>query len=107
MTSFDERRDAFERRFAHDEELRFKVFARRNKLLGLWAAEKLGYPSDRANDYALEVVRADFQESGDDDVFRKVRADLEAGGVTQSEHQVRRAMEELLEEARRQIAGEA
>ena len=81
MTTFDKREEGFEKKFAHDEELRFKANARRNKLLGLWAAEKLGISGDAANAYAKEVVMADFEESGDDDVFRKVRKDLDGKGV--------------------------
>ena len=80
MTTFDDRKDAFEKKFAHDEELRFKANARRNKLLGLWAAEKLGKNGADAEAYAKSVVMADFQEAGDDDVLRKVKGDLEAGG---------------------------
>ena len=81
MTTFDKREEGFEKKFAHDEELRFKANARRNKLLGLWAAEKLGISGDAANVYAKEVVMADFEEAGDDDVFKKVRKDLDAKGV--------------------------
>ena len=76
MTSFDERQKAYESRFAHDEELRFKAMAPRNKLLGLWAAERLGRTGPDAEAYAKEVVRSDFDEPGDEDVYRKVRADL-------------------------------
>ena len=99
MASMDDRKDAFEKKFAHDEELKFKAMARRNKLLGLWAAEKLGKTGDAAEAYAKEVVISDFQEAGDDDVFRKVRADLDAAGIDQSDHQIRRTMEELLDQA--------
>ncbi len=99
MTSFDNRKDAFENKFAHDEELRFKAMARRNKLLGLWAAEKLGKSGADAEAYAKTVVLADFEEAGDDDVMRKVMADLAAGNVEQSEHQIRRTMDELLSRA--------
>ena len=81
MTTFDKREEGFEKKFAHDEELRFKANARRNKLLGLWAAEKLGITGDAANVYAKEVVMADFEESGDNDVFKKVHKDLEGKGV--------------------------
>ena len=84
MASMDERKDAFENKFAHDEELKFKAIARRNKLLGLWAAEKLGKTGADADAYALEVVKADFEEAGDEDVYRKVRADFDAAGVQQS-----------------------
>ena len=99
MTTFDKREEGFEKKFAHDEELRFKANARRNKLLGLWAAEKLGISGDAANAYAKEVVMADFEESGDDDVFRKVRKDLDAKGVAVSDQELRQAMNELLEKA--------
>jgi hypothetical protein len=103
MTSFDNRKDAFENRFAHDEELRFKALARRNKLLGLWAAEKLGKSGAEADAYAKSVVIADFEEAGDDDVVRKVKADFAAGNVDQSDHQIRRTMDELLAQAIEQI----
>ena len=107
MTTFDKREEGFERKFAHDEEMRFKANARRNRLLGLWAAEKLGISGDEASEYAKAVVRADFQAPGDDDVFQKVREDFAAKGVQQSDHQIRRTMDELLLEAMRQIADEA
>ena len=103
MANMDERKDTFEKKFAHDEELKFKAMARRNKLLGLWAAEKLGKSGAEADAYALEVVKADFEEAGDHDVFRKVRADFDAAGVAQSDHQIRRTMEELLAQAIDQI----
>lgn len=99
MTTFDKRQDGFEKKFAHDEELRFKATARRNKLLGMWAAEKLGKSGADAEAYAKSVVMADFEEVGDDDVFRKVRADFDAQGVDQSDHQIRRTMDELLHTA--------
>mgnify|MGYP003351618544 FL=1 len=99
MSSFDKREDGFEKKFAHDEELRFKANARRNKLLGLWAAEKLGKAGADAEAYAKTVVMSDFEEAGDDDVFRKVRKDFDAGGVTQSDHQIRRTMDELMAKA--------
>ena len=99
MTTFDDRKDAFERKFAHDEELRFKAMARRNKLLGLWAAEKLGKSGPDADAYAKSVVMADFQEAGDDDVLRKVKADLEAGGAAVSEGELRTRMTDLLARA--------
>ena len=103
MTSMKDRQDGFEKKFAHDEETRFKATARRNKLLGLWAAGLLGKTGDEAEAYAKEVVKADFEEAGDEDVFRKIRADLDAAGVAQSDHQIRRRMEELLAEAAEQI----
>ena len=99
MTSFDDRKDAFEKKFAHDEELRFKATARRNKLLGLWAAQKLGKSGEEADAYAKSVVLADFQEAGDDDVLRKVRADLEAAGTSAAEADIRRQMTDLMERA--------
>jgi hypothetical protein len=103
MTSFEKRKDAYENKFARDEELRFKSTARRNKLLGLWAAEKLGKTGDDAQAYAREVVRADMQEAGDEDVFRKVRGDFDAAKIAQSDHQIRRTMDELMAEAVAQI----
>ena len=99
MTTFDKRKDAFESKFAHDAELQFKASARRNKLLGLWAADKLGISGDAANAYAKDVVMADFEESGDDDVFKKVRKDLDAKGVTVSDPDLRRTMVDLMEKA--------
>jgi hypothetical protein len=99
MTTFDKREEGFEKQFAHDEELRFKANARRNKLLGLWAAAKLGMAGTEADAYAKEVVLADFEEAGDDDVFRKVRRDFDAKGVTESDHQIRRTMDELMAQA--------
>ncbi|MBL8647292.1 DUF1476 domain-containing protein [Sphingosinicella xenopeptidilytica] len=106
MTNLNDREKAFENRFARDAELQFKVTARRNRLLGNWAAEKLGLTTAEADAYAREVVAADFEEAGDDDVFRKVYGDLTAKGVEVSEHEVRRAMEEKLVEARRQFIEE-
>jgi hypothetical protein len=103
MTTFDKREEGFEKKFAHDEELRFKATARRNKLLGLWAAEKLGLTGAEADAYAKEVVASDFEESGDHDVFRKVRQDFDAKQVAQSDHQIRRTMDELMEQAIAQI----
>jgi hypothetical protein len=99
MTTFDKREEGFEKQFAHDEELRFKANARRNKLLGYWAAEKLGLSGDEAAAYAKEVVMSDFEEAGDHDVFKKVRKDFDAKGVAQSDHQIRRTMDELMEKA--------
>ena len=99
MTTFDKREEGFEKKFAHDEETRFKAMARRNKLLGLWAAEKMGFSGADADAYAKDVVRADFEEAGDEDVFRKIRADLDARKVAQSDHQIRRTMDELMQTA--------
>jgi hypothetical protein len=103
MTTFDKREEGFEKQFAHDEELRFKATARRNKLLGLWAAEKMGIIGADADAYAKEVVVADFEEAGDDDVFRKIRKDFDAKGVAQSDQQIRQMMNELLAQAVTQI----
>jgi len=99
MTTFDQRKEGFEKKFAHDEELRFKATARRNKLLGMWAAEKMGIAGPAADAYAKEVVMADFEEAGDEDVFRKIRKDLDDKGVAQSDEQIRLAMIELMEKA--------
>lgn len=106
MTTFDKREEGFEKKFAHDAELRFKAEARRNKLLGLWAAEKMGLSGDDAEAYAKTVVLADFEEPGDEDVFRKVRTDFDDKGVDQSDHQIRRTMDELLAQAVDQIENE-
>ena len=106
MTTFDKREEGFEKKFAHDEELRFKATARRNKLLGQWAAEKLGLAGADAENYAKAVVMADFEEAGDDDVFRKLRTDFEAKGVGLSDHQIRRTMDELMAEVIGQIEAE-
>jgi hypothetical protein len=99
MTTFDKREEGFEKQFAHDEELRFKATARRNKLLGLWAAQKLGLSGPEADEYAKSVVLADFEEPGEDDVFRKIRKDFDAKGITDSDHQIRRTMTELMAKA--------
>jgi hypothetical protein len=107
MTSFEERQKGFERKFALDEELRFKSTARRNKLLGLWAAEKMGLSGDAAQAYAREVIKADLAEPGEEDVFRKIRGDFDAKGVDQSDHQIRRMMAEFLGEAVSQIETES
>lgn len=104
MTSMKDREEGFEKKFAHDEELKFKATARRNKLLGAWAAEKLGKSGADAEAYAKEVVVADFEEAGDEDVFRKLRGDFDKAGVAVSDHQIRHAMAELLETAAKQIA---
>ena len=99
MTTFDKRGEGFEKQFARDEELKFKASARRNRLLGLWAAEKLGLSGAQADAYAKEVVLADFEEPGDHDVFRKIRKDFDAKGIAQSDHQIRRTMDELMAKA--------
>ncbi|MDE2364096.1 MAG: DUF1476 domain-containing protein [Hyphomicrobiales bacterium] len=94
MTTFDRREEGFENRFAHDEELRFRAVARRNKRLAAWAAEKLGKTD--ADAYFKEVMAADLTEPGDDDVVAKIEADFKAAGVQQSDHQIRRTMDEFL-----------
>jgi hypothetical protein len=104
MTTFDKREEGFEKKFAHDEELLFKANARRNKLLGMWAAEKLGLTGAEAEAYAKSVVVADFDEAGDGDVFRKVRADLDAKGKNDvTDQALRQAMNELLARAVEEI----
>lgn len=103
MASFDNREKGFENKFAHDQELQFKAQARRNKLLGLWAAEKMGLTGGDADAYAKTVVKADFDEPGDEDVFRKIRKDFDAKAVDQSDHQIRRTMDELMHTAVAQI----
>jgi hypothetical protein len=103
VTTFDKREEGFEAKFARDETLRFKAEARRNRLLGLWAAEKLGKTGEAAAEYAKSVVAADFEEAGEEDVFRKIRADFDAAGVNESDHQIRRTMSELMGTAVQQI----
>ena len=103
MSTMKDREEGFERKFAFDEELRFKATARRNKMLGLWAAEKLGKTGDEAEAYAKEVIISDIEEAGDHDVFRKVRKDFDDAGVQQSDHQIRRTMDELLAQAIEQV----
>jgi hypothetical protein len=105
MTTFDKREEGFEKKFAHDEELRFKANARRNRLLGQWAAEKMGLSGEEAAAYAKEVVMSDFDEAGEEDVFRKVRKDFDDKGVNQSDHQIRRTMVDLMEKAIAEIKG--
>lgn len=103
MTTFDKREEGFEKQFALDEELKFKAEARRNKLLGQWAAEKLGMTGDAAAAYAKEVVAADFEEAGEADVLRKVLGDLTKKGVAVSEADVRAKMAELMKVAVDQV----
>lgn len=103
MTTFDKRKDAYENKFAHDEELRFKSEARRNKLLGLWAAAELGFAEEKAAEYAKEVVVSDFDEPGDEDVFRKVRGDFDKADVKVSDEDLRSKMVSLMGEAIQQI----
>lgn len=106
MTTFDNREQGFENKFAHDQNLQFKVYARRNKLLGMWVAEQIGLTGDKAAAYAKEVVAADLQEAGDEDVYRKVYADLRAKGATVSERDLRKKMDALLATAKSQVATE-
>ena len=103
MTTFDKREEGFEKKFAVDQEQQFRANARRNKFLGLWAAEKLGLSGAEADAYAKSVVMADFEEAGDDDVFRKIRKDFDAKGVTDSDHQIRRTMDQLMAKAIQEI----
>ena len=104
---FKERERGMESKWAHDEDLRFKVMARRNKLLGLWAAGEMGFPDDKAKEYAIAVIQADFEEAGDEDVFRKVRADFDAAKLAQSDSTIRAKMKDLLAIAGEQVLGEA
>ncbi len=103
MTTFDDRERAFETKFAHDEELRFRVIARRNRLLGQWAAKLMGLSEAEADAYAKDVIRSDFEEAGDEDVIRKVLGDLTSAGVDCDETKVREAIAHKEVEARRQI----
>ena len=96
MTTFDKREEGFEKQFAHDEELRFKATARRNRMLGIWAAEKLGLSGTQADAYAKEVIMAALDNAGEGGVFQKIRRDFDDKGVAQSDHQIRRTMEELM-----------
>lgn len=103
MTTFDERERAFETKFAHDQEVQFKITARRNRLLGQWAAEKMKLTAEETDAYAKAVVQADFEEAGDEDVIRKVLGDLTSAGVEIDEAVVRAALDEMTVEARRQF----
>ena len=107
MTTFDDREKGFESKFALDQEQEFKAIARRNRMLGLWAAEKMGLSSESADQYAAAVVRADFEQPGDEDVFRKVAGDFKASGLSVSEGEIRSKIDELASIAREGIrAGE-
>ena len=103
MTTFDDREKGFESKYALDQEQEFKAIARRNKLLGLWAAEKMGLNADRAEEYGRAIVKADFEQPGEEDVFRKIAQDLEGSGIAVTEGEVRRKMDELSSVAREQI----
>jgi hypothetical protein len=105
MSTFDKREEGFENKFAHDEELRFKAHARRNKLVGLWAAEKLGLAGAAAESYAANIVTIDIDRADSDRVFKQVRKDFDEKGVEQSDHQIRRTMTEALEKAVAEIKG--
>ena len=107
MSGFDDRKKAAEARFAHDSELKFRAEARRNKLLGMWAAEHMGLSEEHAKEYAAEVVAADFEEAGDEDVFRKISGDLKAKGASVSDEAIRLKMTELAQVAKEQILSEA
>lgn len=103
MTTFDDRENRFESEFAHDQDLKFRVEARRDKLVGAWAAEKLGLTGAEAEEYAKEVVRADLEEAGDEDVFRKLRADLDTAREKVTDQEIRTKMSECLEQAMNQV----
>ncbi len=107
MTTFDDREQAFENKFAHDEELQFKITARRNKLVGLWAAELMGLTPEEADAYAKSVVQADFEEAGDEDVVRKLLGDLTSAGIETDDAAVRAAIDAKQVEARRQFIEQA
>ena len=106
MTTFDEREQGFEAKFAHDQELEFKTSARRNRLLGLWAGELMGLGTQNLEDYAKAVVKSEFELPGEDDVLRKVFEDLKGSGVTVTEGEVRLKMAELTAQAREQLKTE-
>lgn len=106
MASFSERRQAFENKFKHDAELRFKIVARRNRLVGLWAAGLLGHTGDKAEEYARSVIESDFEKPGHDDVIAKLMGDFQAAKVEMSEHRLLKQMEEMLDEAQRQVTTE-
>lgn len=103
MTTFDDRERAFETKFAHDEEMRFRLLARRNKLLGQWAAQLMKLSSAEAEAYAMDVVRADFEEAGDEDVIRKLLGDLTGAGVDVDDAEIRRQLDFKTAEAKRQL----
>ena len=98
MEKFDERKKSFEKKFAHDEELKFKVAAKRNKYLGQWVSQKLGYDSEKEKEYIQSVIKADFQEAGDEDVFRKIKTDLKSHNI--SDEDIRKKMKEFDEKAK-------
>ncbi len=103
MTTFDDRETAFENKFAHDEEMAFRVTARRNKLVGQWAAGKMGLTPEEMDSYAKSIVQADFEEVGDEDVVRKLMGDLTAANVETDDEEIRKALSDMTVEARRQL----
>lgn len=103
MTTFDDREKGYEAKFAHDEDMAFRVTARRNKLVGVWAAGRMGLTAEETDSYAKSVVQADFEEMGDEDVVRKLMGDLTAAGVETNDEEVRKALAEQTIEARRQL----
>lgn len=107
MTTFDDRKDRFESKFAHDATLKFKAEARRNKLLGMWAAGLLGLEGDEAEAYAKSVIIADLEEAGDEDVFRKLKGDLDKAATSVSDEDIRAKMHELLAAAVEQVENKA
>ncbi len=106
MNSFDKRKESFEAKFAHDAELQFKAEARRNRLLGEWGAGLLGHSGDAVAAYVKEVIKSDFEMPGDQDVFNKIRKDFDDAGVEQSDHQLRRTMDEFMAKAIEQLQAE-
>ena len=103
MTDFSDRQKGEERKYAMDEETAFRVAARRNRLFGRWAAEKMGLTPEETDAYAKEVVQADFEEAGDEDVIRKVLGDLTAAGIETSDTEIRQTLEHKVAEAKRQL----
>ena len=103
MTTFDDRERGFEAKFAHDQEMQFKIVARRNRLLGLWAAKQMGLSDAEAETYASEVIRAEFEEGGDEAVVRKLLGDVTSAGIDCDEARIRQALEHKSVEARRQM----
>jgi hypothetical protein len=103
MTQFDDRQRAFESKFAHDEEMKFRLVARRNRLLGEWAAAKMGLSEEETSSYAKDVIRADFEEAGDEDVIRKVLGDLTAAGIETNDSEIRETLDHKTAEAKRQL----
>lgn len=106
MTTFDEREKAFENKFKHDQELLFRIYARRAKLVGLWAAGHLGLADAEADAYARQIVSVDFEEPGHQDILRRIKADFDAKKVDMSEHRIEKEMDQLLEVARQQLTSE-